>query len=156
MHSLILRTMLIACVVTFSVSAFAQAAAEAALSHAAATSMGTAAGKALGQATNQMTNRVAGRLGQQTPNAAQRPAVTKARAAVPSQTEVEPTTTAEPPAGGTMIQSIQGAAPQPTCTTYAPADSKTAGNPAGQNGGCPAPPQNGNTHPSMITLPPAK
>jgi hypothetical protein len=156
MRSLILRTMLVACVVTFSVSAFAQAAAEAALSHAAATSMGTAAGKALGQATNQMTNRVAGKLGQQTPNAAQRPAVTKVRAAVQSQTEVEPTTTAETPAGGSMIQSIQGAAPQPACTTSAPADSKAATNPASQKGGCPAPPQNGNTHPSMITLPPAK
>jgi hypothetical protein len=156
MSSLILRTTLVACVVTFSVSAFAQAAAEAALSHAAATSMGTAAGKALGQATNQMTNRVAGKLGQQTPNAAQRSAVTKVRAPVQSQTEVEPTTTAEPPAGGSMIQSIQGAAPQAACTTYTPADSKAAANPAGQKNGCPAPPQNGNTHPSMITLPPAK
>jgi hypothetical protein len=156
MRSLILRTTVVACVLTFSASAFAQAAAEAVLSHAAATSMGTAAGKALGQATNQMTNRVAGRLGQQTPNAAQRPAVTKARAAVQSQTEVEPTTTAEPPAGGTMIQSIQGAAPQPGCTTDNPADSKAAANPASQKGGCPAPPQNGNAHPSMITLPPAK
>jgi hypothetical protein len=156
MRSLILRTMLVACVVTFSVSAFAQAAAEAALSHAAATSMGTAAGKALGQATNQMTNRVAGRLGQQTPNAAQRPAVAKVRSAVQRPSEVEPTTTAEPPAGGSMIQSIQGAAPQPACTTGTQADSKAAAIPASQKGGCPAPPQNGNTHPSMITLPPAK
>jgi hypothetical protein len=156
MSSLILRTTLVACVVTFSAGAFAQAAAEAALSHAAATSMGTAAGKALGQATNQMTNRVAGKLGQQTPNAAQRPAATKVRSAVQSQTEVEPTTTAEPLAGGSMIQSIQGAAPQPACTISTPADSKAAADPASQKGGCPAPPQNGNSHPSMITLPPAK
>jgi hypothetical protein len=156
MSSLILRTTLVACVVTFSAGAFAQAAAEAALSHAAAPSMGTAAGKALGQATNQMTNRVAGQLGQQTPNAAQRPSVTKVRAAVQGQAEAGPTTTAEPPAGGSMIQSIQGAAPQPTCKSSTPADSKTAANPASQKAGCSAPPQNGNTHPSMITLPPAK
>ena len=118
-------TVLLAGLVFMSVGAFAQGAAEAALGHALSTSMGTAAGKSLGNVTNQLGNRTAVRLGQQGTAKAPRPVVNNSKVmSVPKPGTVQPAdqidygTTAEPPSGGTLIQSIEGAGPE-SCVNVA-------------------------------------
>jgi hypothetical protein len=164
---------LLAGLVFISAGAFAQGAAEGALSHSLSTSMGTAAGKALGNATNQMANRVTGKLGQQTATPVRRPVVTPVPtnakpAGVQTAAQVDHSTTAEPPAGGSLIQSIQGAVPQSCVTiqsteTQAPAASATdAQNPQGKDKKVepavkpkPCPPS-ANAYQSVINLPAPK
>jgi len=155
-----------------SAAAFGQAMAEGALTHALSTATGTAMGKALGTATNQMTSRVAGRLGQQTSPAVPRSKIQTVRPGVQKSAAVPPSgTTAEPPAGGSLIASIQGAAPQETATPCAPVvQTPSAASPANaqavpeqKQSDCPAKgsaPAGGkdqaNSYQSVITLPAAK
>src|SRR5438105_5491508 len=103
----------LAVVLMVPAGAFAQAVAEGALAHSLSTSMGTAVGKALGSATNQAANRVAGQV-QQTSKTTPRAVVTIVKPGVQNQNK-NAGTTAEPLAGGTLIQSIQGAKLQPAC-----------------------------------------
>ena len=147
---------ILAGVLMCSVAAFSQAIAEGALTHALSTATGSTMGKAMGNVTNQMASHVAGRLGQQTT-----PAVPKSKiqtikpgpqnsAAVPASG-----TTAEPPAGGSgsLIASIQGAAPEPTCASGAK-DSPNAKTDSAQKAQpCSA---TSDAHPSQITLPAPK
>jgi hypothetical protein len=165
--------------VVFSASAFAQAAAEAALTHGLSSAAGTSAGTALGRATNQAASQLAGKLGQQTSTAAPRQVTTTIRPGVQKQTKVlHPTTAAAQPAngwsanGGSMIASIQGAAPQETTTACAPTTPTPAANvdaksipAAGEKLGNCAPKQTApigrkdqatNSYQSVITLPAAK
>jgi hypothetical protein len=142
----------------FSAGARGQAAAEAALSHAMSSSAGTAMGTTLGRATNQM----AGKLGQQTSTTI-RPAVTNVKPGVRGRTKV-PTTQSGTSNGGSMIASIQGAAPQQSAPACAPKQKNengvTAISPApadGPSSNCPeSPASDGNSHPSAISLPAAK
>jgi len=161
--------------VAFSASAFAQAAAESVLTHGLSSAAGTSAGTALGRATNQAAGQLGGRLGQQTPTAAPRQVITTIRPGVQKQTKVLHAATTAQPAnggsvnGGSMIASIQGAAPQKTqaaCgsvvqpTTTQNADAKTTQvvsaqkqtNCAAKESGI----QDANAYQSVITLPAAK
>jgi hypothetical protein len=147
------RLTLLAGILVCSAAAFGQAMAEGALTHALSTATGTAVGKALGTATNQMTNRVAGKLGQQTQNAAPRSRIQMAKPGVQKPGVPVAGTTSEPPSGGSMIASIQGAAPQPTCES-ALQDSQGNKTDSAKN---PSPcSSTADTHPSVITLPAAK
>ena len=156
------RLPLLACVVICSAAAFGQAAAEGALTHALSTATGTAVGKTLGNVTNQMATRVSTQLGQQTAvskstSKSASTAVSKSNAQTIKPGAQEPAatygTTPEPPAGGSMIASVQGAAPQPAC------DSASADSPskqldsASKAATCPAA---SDSHPSEITLPAPK
>jgi hypothetical protein len=85
-----------------------QGVAESALTHALSTTTATTVGKALGNATNQMTNQVAGRV-QTVPVGTPRP-VSNAKAK--EQKRLASMTTTDAPAGGSMIQSIQGSVAQ--------------------------------------------
>jgi hypothetical protein len=149
---------LFATVIAISGAAYAQGAAEAGLSHAMSTSLGTVAGKALGNATSQMTNRVAGRLGQQPGTVSPRNVVTHIRPGLQGQetTPALPASTTQVPVGGSLIQSIQGAAPQ-TCISTAPGMQQTPGvKEAGTNakkGTCPSPLT---SYQSEVTLPAPK
>ena len=162
--------------IAFSASAFAQAAAEAVLTHGLSSAAGTSAGTTLGRATNQAASRMTGRLGQQTSSAAPRQVITTIRPRVQNQTKVPHTaTTAAQPAnrgsanGGTMIASIQGAAPEQTrgacgsaaqVTTIQSADAKSTQVVSGQKqSNCAAKEsgiQDANAYQSVITLPAAK
>src|SRR5437870_5247095 len=152
-------------VLALATVAMAQGVAESALTHALSTATETTAGKALGKATNQMTNRVAGRLGQQTTVSSPRSVVTNARP--DPQKRFASMTTAEPPAGGSMIQSIQGSAPQ-SCVATAQNDRAANASSAAEKSAakagegpllpaqdrlCPA---TSDTYPSVIILPPPK
>lgn len=104
-----------------SAVAFAQGAAEAALSHSLSTSMGSAVGKALGNVTNKAAGQVAGTVRQQTSVSSRRPVApvaAPARSQVQTVAQVDFGTTSEPPAGGSLIQSIEGAAPN-SCVAIA-------------------------------------
>ena len=144
---------LLAGILAFAASAFGQAMAEGALTHALSTATGTAVGKAMGNTANQMSTRVAGRLGQQTSSAVPRSRIQTVRPGVQNSSAVPPSgTTAEPPPGGSLIASIQGAAPQPACASTAK-DSQSETNSASKPAAClPA----ADSHPSMITLPAPK
>jgi len=148
------RLALLAGILVCSAGAFGQAMAEGALTHALSTATGTAMGKALGTATNQMTNRVSGRLGQQTSPTAPRSKIQTVKPGVQNSAAVSPSgTTAEPPAGGSLIASIQGAAPPVPCDSPAK-DPQSKQTDSTQK---PAPcPSTADTHPSEITLPAAK
>ena len=166
------RLALLAGILVCSAGAFGQAMAEGALTHALSTATGTAMGKALGTATNQMTTRVAGRLGQQTSNAVPRSRVQTVKPGVPKPGVPASGTTAEPPSGGSLIASIQGAAPQETTTTCAQViQTPSAASPANaqvvpeqKQSNCPAKgsepagakDQPANSYKSVITLPAAK
>lgn len=102
--------------VLVSAGAFAQGAAEAALSHSLSTSMGTAVGRALGNAGNRAATQVAGGIRQQTSMSSRR--INPAKSQVQAVAQTASGTTSEPPAGGSLIQSIEGAAPR-TCVTIA-------------------------------------
>ena len=148
---------LLAGILVLSASAFGQAMAEGALTHALSTATSTAVGKAMENSTNQMTKRVAGHLGQQTSPAVPRSRIQTARPGVQNSvqksTAVPPSgTTAEPPPGGSLIASIQGAAPQPACASTAK-DSQSKTDSASKPAGCPPA---ADSHPSMITLPAPK
>jgi len=108
MRKLILTT---ACLVALSGTVLAQAIAEGALTHGAAATASTGAGKALGGVANQL----AGKLGQQTSNAVH-PAVTTVKPGVQGhiKTPQAATTTATPPAGGSLIASVQGEETSPS------------------------------------------
>ena len=138
-----------------------QGVAESALTHALSTTTATTVGKALGNATNQMTNRVAGRV-QTVPVGTPRPA---SNAKANEQKRLASMTTTEPPAGGSMIQSIQGSTAQ-NCgrATPSPANQKAEAAKAGSattdavaapvparagEGNCPS---TTNAYPSVITL----
>jgi hypothetical protein len=111
---------LLVAILVCSAGAFGQAIAESALTHALSTATSTAVGKALGTATNQVTNRAAGRLGQQTSTPVPRSRIQTVKPGVQKPTGVPPAgTTAEPPSGGSLIASIQGAAPPATCDSAA-------------------------------------
>ena len=141
---------LLAGVLMCSVAAFSQAIAEGALTHALSTATGTAMGKAMGNVTNQMANRVASRLGQQTPTQAPKSRLQTFKPGAQNSTAVPPSsTTAQSPAGGSLIASIQGAAPQPACDSTA----KDAQNKQPDATLKPAACSTGNdSHPSEITL----
>jgi hypothetical protein len=145
---------LLAGVLVCSVCAFGQAMAEGALTHALSTATGTAMGKAMGNVTNQMANRVAGRLGQQTSTAVPKSRIQMIKPGVQGTAAVPPSgTAAEPPAGGSLIASIQGAAPQPACDSSAQDSSSKKTDPSEKPPACATPNDN---HPSEITLPAPK
>src|ERR1700687_6122947 len=110
---------LLAGILVCSAGAFCQAMAEGALTHALSTATSTAVGKALGTATNQMTNRVAGGPGQQTSTTVPRSRIQTVKPSLQKPGAIPAGTTAEPPSGGSLIASIQGAAPPPTCESAA-------------------------------------
>ena len=164
-------TVLLTGLVFTSVGVFAQGAAEAALGHALSTSMGTAAGKSLGNVTNQLSNRTAVRLGQQGTAKAPRPVVNNSKVmSVPKPGTVQPAakidygTIAEPPSGGTLIQSIEGAGPE-SCVNVAQGPEAQATEPEAKTGDAekivtdpaqkPCAPSAGAFR-SVINLPPAK
>jgi len=147
------RLALLAGILVCAASAFGQAMAEGALTHALSTSTGTALGKAMGTATNQMANRVAGHLGQQTSPTAPRSRIQTVKPGVQGSATIPPSgTTAEPPAGGSLIASIQGAAPPAPCDS-APKDPQSKTDSAPKDPACPS---TNDAHPSEITLPAAK
>jgi len=145
---------LFAAVLMPSTAAFAQATAEAALTHALSSATGAAVGKTLGAVTNQMATRVSGQLGQQTtaavPKSKAQPVKSAARN---SDSAPSYGTTSEPPAGGSLVVSIQGAAPQPPCDST-PKDSPSKADSASKPPACPA--AASDSHPSEITLPAPK
>ena len=146
---------LLAGILVLSASAFGQAVAEGALTHALSTATSTAVGKAMGNATNQMTNRVVGRLGQQTPPAVPRSRIQTVRPSAQNSeqnsTAVPPSgTTAEPPPGGSLIASIQGAKLQPACNSAAKEPQDKPSDSVSKPPSCPA---TTDAHPSEITLP---
>lgn len=140
--------------ITFSASSFAQAAVEGALTHGLSSSAGSSLGSALGRAMNG----AAGRVGQQVSNTAPRPVTTRPRLGLQNRGQANPSLPGvpTPSSSGSLITSIQGAAPG---TTVCPAE------PAGKQAkpGAPGSQQTENcvvkaanqpiTHPSEITLP---
>ena len=112
--------------VLITVGAFAQGAAEAALSHSLSTSMGTAVGRALGNAGNRAASQVAGGVRQQTTMSSRR-VVTPAKSQIQAVSQNGSGTTSEPPTGGSLIQSIEGAAPT-TCVTTLQNSAEAASN----------------------------
>ncbi len=148
------RLALLAGILLCAAGAFGQAMAEGALAHALSAATGTAMGKALGNVTNQMTNRVAGRLGQQTSTPGSRSRVQRVKPGVQNSAAVPPSgTTAEPPAGGSLIASIQGAAPQAKCDSTTQDSQNQQPDSTSKPAACPA---TTDSHPSEITLPAAK
>ncbi len=103
-----LATAILAAMLSFSGSVFAQAAAEAALSHGLSSSAGSSLGKTLGSALGNAAGQVGGKLGQQTSTTAPRPRVRASRVSAPKN----PTPAAVPasvaPAPGSLVVSIQG------------------------------------------------
>jgi hypothetical protein len=148
------RLALLAGILGCSLASFGQAIAEGALTHALSTATGTAVGKALGTATNQMTNRVSGRLGQETSTTVPRSRIQTVKPGAQNSAAVPYSgTTSEPPSGGSMIASIQGATPQPACEPAAQISEGKTADPIQK----PAPCASTNApHPSMITLPAPK
>jgi hypothetical protein len=145
---------LLAAILVSSAAAFGQAMAEGALTHALSTATGAAMGKALGTATNQMTTGVAGRLGQPRATPVPRSRIQTVRPGIQKPGVPTSGTTAEPPAGGSLIASIQGAAPPATCDS--PANDAQGKQPdSAQKKPVPCP-STADTHPSEITLPAAK
>jgi hypothetical protein len=163
----IMRTRILAiALAAFSVarggSAWAQGAAEAALTHAVSSSVGSSVGKAMGRATV--------KLGQQTANSVQRQNVGVKNSARGLAKVVPAGTPTAGPNNGSLIASIQGAAPQPTACSAAltPAnamttdakqkDENTVLRPVNlEPGDCvKLPPQAADSHPSTITLPTPK
>src|SRR6266567_602895 len=148
------RLALLAGILVCSAGALGQAIAEGALTHALSTATSSAMGKALGTATNQMTNRVAGRLGQQTSPAVPRSKIRTLKPRVRQSAAVAPSdTTAEPPAGSSLIASIQGAAPQPACNSGAQDSPNKQTDSAQKPAACPS---TTGAYQSVITLPAAK
>ena len=145
---------LLAGILVCSAGAFGQAMAEGALTHALSTATGTALGKAMGNVTNQMTNRVTGRLGQQTSPAVQRSKIQTLKPGVQQSTAVPPSgTTAEPPPSGSIIASIQGAAPPAACDSATKDSPSKQTDPAQKAVPCPS---TTDAYQSVITLPAAK
>jgi hypothetical protein len=144
---------LLAAILVSSASAFGQAMAEGALTHALSTATGTAMGKALGTATNQMTNRVAGRLGQQTATPVPRSRIQTMRPGAQKPGVPTSGTTAEPPTGGSLIASIQGAAPPAACDSPAPGTQGKQSDSVQKPAPCPSA---SDSHPSVLNLPAAK
>jgi hypothetical protein len=149
-------------VVILSGMALAQAIAEGALTHGAAASASAGAGKALGGIANQL----AGKLGQQTSNA-MHPAVTTVKPEVQRRT-MNPgtripqtaTTTSATPNSGSLIASVQGAAPPAPEAKCGPATESNSPQdaPKPSNCGVRSHPVGVDqaAHPSEITLPAAK
>ncbi len=142
---------------------FAQAAAETVLTHGASSAAGSSLGKTLGNALGNAASQLGGRLGQQTstaPNVQRVPASKKkaVAAAVPS-------TPAPVSFSGSLIASIEGAAPASSvvaanCAPAAkPADSNSSQStpaPAATDltKNCPAA-QGNDSHPAVVNLPAA-
>jgi hypothetical protein len=107
---------IVAAFVLISSAAFAQGAAEAALAHSLSTSMGAAVGKAMGNVTNTAAGQVSGRVKQQISTSRRAPVPVPVTSKPIAQTMAQRDygTTAEPPNGGSLIQSIEGAGPR-TC-----------------------------------------
>ena len=148
---------------------FAQAAAEAVLTHGASSAAGSSIGKTLGNALGNAANQLGGRLGQQTAIApkVQRIPASKQKAATAVSV---PTNTAAVPSSGSLIASIEGAAPPSSLTTTncsvaaKPAESNTSPSTAPPPAvvspvtspakNCPAAPDS-NSHPAVVNLPAA-
>ena len=147
-------------VFTIPIYAAAQAAAESALTHALSSSAGSSMGKAMGNVTGQL----AGKLGQQTSNAVSPKKISSPKLGSSAVAKAPVTTIAEPPASGSLIASIQGAAlPPPSCASANPADGNspkpngTVPEPvlaAGSN--CTPPSTDAESHPAVLNLPAAK
>ncbi len=133
-----------------SAAAFGQATVEGALTHALSTTTGTAMGKALGNVTNQMATRVTGQLGQQTSHVVPKSKIQTVKPVAQTASVAPPSgTTAEPPAGGSLIASIQGAKLQPACDPTAKDSPDKPADSASKPPSCPA---TTDAHPSEITL----
>lgn len=142
---------LLASVLLCSATAFGQATVEGALTHALSTTTGTAMGKAMGNVTNQMATRVTGQIGQQTSHAVPKSKILTVKPGAQNAVTQPPSgTTAEPPVGGSLIASIQGAKLQPACD---PAAKESPDKPADSVSKPPACPATTDAHPSEITLP---
>ena len=147
------RLALLAGILVCSAGAFGQAMAEGALTHALSTATGAAMGKALGTATNQMTNRVTGRLGQQTATPVPRSRIQTIKPGVQTPGVPAAGTTAETPSSGSMIASIQGAAPQSACNSATKDSQGKQTDSAQKINPCPS---TTDAYQSVITLPAAK
>ena len=144
---------LVAAILVCSVVAFGQAMAEGALAHALSTATSTTVGKALGATTNQMSHRVAGHLGQQTSPPASRSRLQRVQPGVQNPGVPAAVMSTEPPSGGSLISSIQGAAPQPTCESAAKDSAGKQTDSAQKPAVCPS---TSDAYQSVITLPAAK
>ena len=144
---------LLAGILVCSAVAFGQAMAEGALAHALSTATSTAVGKPLGAATNQMTNRVTGRLGQQTSTPVSRSRLQTVKPGVQKPGVPAAVTSTEPPSGGSLIASIQGAAPQPACESAAKGSQSKQTDSVQKPAVCPS---TTDAYQSVITLPAAK
>jgi hypothetical protein len=146
-----------ACLAALSGSVLGQAIAEGALTHGAAATASSGAGKAMGGIVNQL----AGKLGQQTSNTIH-PAVTTVRSGTQRSVKVPQaaTTTSVPPAGGSLIASVQGGEPQAPQANCAPEPETKSSPDAPKQSDCVVKtrPAVGDqaAHPSEITLPAAK
>ena len=147
---------------------FAQAAAEAVLTHGASSAAGSSLGKTLGNALGNAASQLGGRLGQQTSTApkVQRIPANKQKAAMAVSASTNP---AVAPSSGSLIASIEGAAPASSvatanCAAAKPEDSNSsqstslptaklppATSPAKS---CPAA-QESDSHPAVVNLPAA-
>ena len=175
MRRWILIVGIVAFSIAFSTSAFAQAVAESVLTHGLSSAAGTSAGTALARATNQAAGQLSGRLGQQTSSAAPRQVITTTRPGLQRKTKIHAATAAAQPANGessssgSMIASIQGAAPQGTPAACGSAVQGTTIQSVGakstqavfgqQQSNCAAKEsgiQDANAYQSVITLPAAK
>lgn len=162
MHTRILAIALAAFSLALGGSAWAQGAAEAALTHAVSSSVGNSVGKAMGRATV--------KLGQQTTNSVHRQTVGVKNSTRGLAKVVPPETTTAKPNNGSLIASIQGAAPQQTACSPAQTAANAMTTDANQKnekpilrpvnsepGDCAKqPPQAADSHPSTITLPAPK
>jgi hypothetical protein len=124
--------------------AFAQAAAEAALVHSMSSSAGTSLGTALGHVTGQL----AGKTAPQVPRMVQKPAISRARNSSTLKRAAPAQTSPAPAAGGSLIQSIQGAASEaPACRGQAALSAKQT-----PSACSPQPAKQEPVHPAVITL----
>jgi hypothetical protein len=145
-------------------NALAQAAAEAVLTHSISTSAGASLGKAMGNALGSATGQVATRLGQQTASAGSRQRLTTIKPGGSGTTTVVTGSGPEGAKTGSLIASIQGAAP--TVTNCVPATKPAVSNtapakaastvPSSTNACAAQPVPSSSAHPAVVNLPAAK
>jgi hypothetical protein len=143
----------LALLIILPASAFAQAAAESVLLHGGSAAATAKAGSTLGSALNQSMKQLSGRVAQTTsPQVVAHPLAVQSGSKSPVKSAAASSSTV--PAQGSMIGSIQGAAPTTTCASTsqsAPANrNQTAAQPARTDCGSQLTSQKSK---SVITLP---
>jgi hypothetical protein len=146
--------------------ALSQAATESVMTHGLASGAGSSLGKTLGNALGNAAGQLGNRLGQQTSSAPARQRVSTAKATSSVKATAGPKSLTAPSSSGSLIASIQGGVspttncthgPEPTPATPANVDvsgSLPKENPPAPSLSC-ALPEDSNSHPAVINLPPA-